>query len=390
MLPNSPPICEPDVSSGAAAAAPEPGPVTALLGRALAAGTFPGAAAAWGRRGQAPRTAALGTLSVGPVAAAASPDAWYDLASLTKPLVVTTLCLLAVDRGEIDLDTRVSEVLAAADGRPIGEATVQQLLAHTSGLPAWRPLYALAGEGPQAALGAILELSLELPPGQRTIYSCLDFILLGAVLERVARASLASLLSSRVLQPLALQDRLGFLPDPLARPIAGGAREPSAERRMVAEAGLDVASVPAVAPAQPDDGNARFLGGVAGNAGLFGTAPGVWSLASEYLPGGGRLLGARQVELATRPWAAGEGEVRGLGWQVASAPGCSAGPALHGDAVGHTGFTGTSVWVDPQHDAVFVLLANRNHPGHRGTDLHPLRRRFHALAVHDLEDVSPD
>jgi len=138
-----------------------------------------------------------------------------------------------------------------------------------------------------------------------------------------------------------------------------------------------------------DDGNTRGLGGAAGNAGLFGTAAAVAALASEYLPGGGELVTGEEASLATAALTPGLEQLRGIGWQLAATPGCSAGPALAGSSFGHTGFSGTSAWVDAEAGAVLVLLANRLHPGGRTPDLHPLRRRFHALAVAALRETAP-
>jgi CubicO group peptidase (beta-lactamase class C family) len=158
------------------------------------------------------------------------------------------------------------------------------------------------------------------------------------------------------------------------------------ERALLREQHLAGEPPPRLSGVLPcDDGNARGLGGVAGNAGLFGTAAAVARLASEYLPGGGELLTAEEAALATRSHTRGLGQERGLGWQLAATPGCSAGPALPPEAFGHTGFAGTSVWVDPGARTAFVLLANRLHPGGRTPDLHPLRRRFHCLASRTLQ-----
>ena len=154
---------------------------------------------------------------------------------------------------------------------------------------------------------------------------------------------------------------------------------------MTTDLGYDPRWIPPLAPGNPDDGNARFLGGVAGNAGLFGTARGVAILASEFLPGGGALLSADEAAAATSLRTTGLEEARSWGWQLASTSGCSAGEALSEGSFGHTGFTGVSVWCDPVTRGVFVLLTNRNHPSQRGNDLHPLRRRFHALAAESLE-----
>jgi CubicO group peptidase (beta-lactamase class C family) len=359
------------------------GQVERLLRHAVSSGLAPSAVAVWGIDATRPRSAAVGHSLLRPRAVVAGRDTWFDLASLTKPLVVTTLCLIAIRRGELATATPVGEVLPEARSCALGRATIRQLLSHSSGLPAWRPLYAIAAR-PDEVVDAILQIPLEAEPGAVVVYSCLDFILLGVILERVFGEPLARAFDRLVLQPLRLQDELGFRPDPAQRRVAGGAASATVEREMTIEHGYGPDRVPPSVSCAPDDGNARFLGGVAGNAGLFGTGQGVYALAAEYLPGGGRLLGSDDVSVATAVATRASGQIRGLGWQLASTPGCSAGPALSRAAVGHTGFTGTSVWVDPERRLTLVLLTNRHHPAPRAIDLHPLRRRFHALAVQDL------
>jgi CubicO group peptidase (beta-lactamase class C family) len=358
------------------------GEVADLLERAVRAGMAPGAVAAWGAGGaDPPRQVAVGHARLWPDLVPASESTWYDLASLTKSLATGTLALLAVREGALSLDTTVGEVLAAAAGRPIGQASVRQLLSHSSGLPAWAPLYALARDS-RAVADAVLSLDLVGWPEERVEYSCPGFVLLGGILEKVLGASLEIAFRERVAAPLGLGDHLGFCPDPARHPLAGGAKEPAVERRLCAERGADPEKIPPVGEGLPDDGNARFLSGVAGNAGLFGTAAGVHRVASQYLRSASQLLQENEIAVATAIAAGGAGgHVRGLGWQLASSDGCSAGPALHPSAFGHSGFTGTSVWIDPRQQAVYVLLANRHHPAHHEVDLHPLRRCFHALAA---------
>jgi CubicO group peptidase (beta-lactamase class C family) len=356
------------------------GQVERLLRNAVASGVSPGAVAVWCVDGTPPRSAVIGQARLRPRPVIMEPDTWFDLASLTKPLVVTTLCLLAFRRGELSRASPLAEVLPEARDTDLGRATIQHLLGHSSGLPAWRPLYALAAS-PDEAIDTIARLPLDARPGATVVYSCLDFILLGVILERLAAEPLSVAFDRQVLGPLGLRGELGFRPDPDQHRIAGGAMTPAVERVMTAEHGHDPGRVPPPDAYAPDDGNARFLGTVAGNAGLFGTARGVLTLAMEYLPGGGRLLGPDDVASATAVVARAPGQVRALGWQLASTPGSSAGSALSLSSIGHTGFTGTSVWVDPERRLTLVLLMNRHHPAHRTFDLHPLRRRFHALAV---------
>jgi serine-type D-Ala-D-Ala carboxypeptidase len=351
--------------------------VAQLLGAAVRAGLAPGAVAAWVRVGEsAPSAAATGTADLGPPPAPATADTVFDLASLTKPLATATLVLLARRGGRLDLDTRVGRLLPELAARPLGERSVLDLLTHGSGLPAWAPLYALC-RGRRERLAAVLgELPLA-PAGRQVVYSCPGFITLGLALETLHGRPLDRLFAEAVAAPLGLG--LGFGPRPGDR-IAAGATAPGAERRLVAERGLDETWIPATGPGLPDDGNARFLGGAAGNAGLFGRVLEVLALASVYLPGGG-LLTDEERALATGNHTSGLGQARGLGWQLASSPGCSAGASLAPEAFGHTGFTGTSLWVDPTRRLIAVLLTNRTHPGHREVDLHPLRRRFHDLLV---------
>lgn len=359
--------------------------VDTLLRRAVAGGRVPGAAAAFGTPDRI-MTVATGHARLPPddAAAPARPETLYDLASLTKPLATVTLLLLARREKRLDLDRSLAEIFPEVGSSRVGGASLAHLASHTSGLPAWSPVYAHAtGSDRESALRALLALPLERPPGTGVTYSCAGFLLLGMVLEAVLGEPLDASFLRRVAAPLGLEGELGFSPEAGDHRLAGGAAAPLAERRLLRERLLAAHLVPPDARHLPDDGNARLLGGVAGNAGLFGTARAVARLASEYLlparPDG--LLREDEICLATRRWTRGMEQERGLGWQLAATRGCSAGPALAPEAFGHTGFTGASVWVEQARRRVAVLLANRHHPVHRDIDLHPLRRRFHALAM---------
>lgn len=359
------------------------GPVRTLLERAARAGQITGAVAVWGRDEASLRGVRAGCAALRPFGVPAVDETWFDLASLTKPLVTTTLAMLAFRAGALEPTSTVGEVMPETRGSAVSGLELASLLAHTSGLPAWLPLYCLA-EGDPRRLGERLgSIGLEAPPGRRVRYSCVGFVIAGMMLERVAGATLDRLFREQVLRPLELEGWLGFRPDAARRPLAGAAVSPAAELRLVRQLGADPAWIPAVGPGLPDDGNARFLGGVAGNAGLFGTARGVWRLTAEYAAPAGALLRPEEAATATRSRTRGLEQARGYGWQLAATRGCSAGPALSPTAFGHTGFTGVSVWAE-RTGAVFVLLADRVHPAHREIDLHPLRRRFHQLAAASL------
>jgi CubicO group peptidase (beta-lactamase class C family) len=360
--------------------------VAGLFESALRAGLAPGFVALAVRAGGGGLSWFVGRRAVGdgPVDA----DTLFDLASLTKPLATTTLLLLA-RRDGIGLDARLGDLLPELASSPWREVTVAQCAGHTGGFPAWEPLYAAGGPGREAYLEALARLQPVAAAGERCVYSCPGFVALGLALERASGTDLATLFRELVAVPLGLGDELLFAP-PAGTLVAGGQREPFVERRLLAERGLVAAVPPATPGTTPcDDGTARGLGGAAGNAGLFGTAGAVAALAAEYLPGGGELVTAEEAELATAERTGGLEQSRGVGWQRAPTPGCSAGPALAPSSFGHTGFTGTSVWIDPKAAAVLVLLSNRLHPGGRTPDLHPLRRRFHALALDALRETGP-
>ena len=353
-----------------------------LLQRGVGAGVAPAAVAEWGRVGGETRIEVVGTARQVPVRETASDRTWFDLASLTKPLVTTTLAMIAFRKGELALETTVGEVLGELRDADVGDLDIGHLLTHTSGLPAWLPLYCLAEGDPGRLVEGLCSLRLVETPGNRVVYSCVGFVILGMMLERTFGSDLASVFRHEVTGKLGIDDELGFCPDPETHSLSGGAASPVVESRLVSQLGSDPRWIPPMAPGLPDDGNARFLGGTAGNAGLFGTAAGVVGLAKEFL--GGTLFDREEIDMATTLRTKGLEQARGLGWQIASSPGCSAGPALSPGSFGHTGFTGVSVWIDPEIEGVFVLLTNRNHPGQRENDLHPFRRRFHTLARESL------
>ena len=342
----------------------------------------PAAVAEWGRAGGEPRNVVVGSARQVPVREPASNRTWFDLASLTKPLVTTTLVMIAFRKGDWALETTVGEILGELRDADVGDVNVGQLLTHTSGLPAWLPLYCLAGGYPGRLVEKLGSVRLVETPGDRVVYSCVGFVILGMMLERTFGSDLASVFRQEVTGKLGIDDELGLHPDPGTHSLSGEAASPVVESRLVEELGFDQRWIPPMAPGLPDDGNARFLGGTAGNAGLFGTAAGVFRLAKEFL--GGTLFNREEIDMATILRTEGLEQARGLGWQLASSPGCSAGPALSPQAFGHTGFTGVSVWIDPEIEGIFVLLTNRNHPGQRENDLHPFRRRFHTLARESL------
>lgn len=353
-----------------------PPAVAELLRQAVATGVFPGAVAAWGRSQAPGHVAALGRLTYDPGAApVVRPDTLYDLASLTKVVVTTTLAAQLVERGLLDLQEPVAKRLP--DFRAtLGETvTAGHLLDHSGGLPPHLPLY-LDTSGPAAYRARLATVALEARPGTRTAYSDLGFLVLGLVIEQAAGAGLEQLARERVLAPLGLRETLFRPPAGLRERVAPTEDCPWRGRRLQGEV---------------HDENAWALGGVAPHAGLFGSAPDLARFARCLLNGGeldgARLLRPETLEHFTCRTGRPAGSSRALGWDTPSGESSSAGSRLGPRAFGHTGFTGTSLWLDPEAGLYVILLSNRVHPT-RATGLEAIRavrRRVADAAVAELE-----
>lgn len=311
----------------------------------IRAGGFPGAAVIVGRRGAAVWKKGFGTLGWGSNSPSVSTDRTiYDLASLTKVIATTTAAMILFDEGRLPLDARVADYLSGFEGRWKDEVTVRHLLMHRGGLPAGRDLWRIAAN-PDEARRAVVETPLAYRPGQYFEYSDLGADLLGMVIETVAGVPLDLFLQQRVFRPLKMHDT-GFLP-------GDSVRDRVAPTEVSPPRGYPLQG-------QVHDENAYALGGVAGHAGLFGTADDLAIFAQMMLNGGVyngvRIVSDSTLRLFTQR-AAGS---RALGWEMAEGR-HGAGEYLSPAAYGHVGFTGTSIWIDPQRDMFVILLTNRVH-----------------------------
>lgn len=333
--------------------------------RAIEAGPIPGAAAAVGTCDDE-RMACFGRCERD--GAAVTPETWYDLASLTKVLCTMPLVLEAIASGRIDPRAPLRELLpeiAWLQERPnLGDATVLQLATHTSGLPAWQPLYTLGLDRP-TLLARLLHTTLERPPG-RIVYSDFGFMLLGYLLERIYQAPLdtqAKALFGRI----GLETALAYSP-PRGAPLAPTENDPWRGRVLRGEV---------------HDENAFALGGVAGHAGLFGTLRGVCGYARALLNcrlHSPAVLAYLSQEHARSDLEGRDGERRGFGWSLMH-PGWSGGDLMSPRSIGHTGFTGTGLWIDLERGRFSVLLTNRVHPSrHVESNIVGLRRAFNHAA----------
>src|SRR5215510_7559731 len=259
--------------------------LTTFLEEHIQTGEFPSAVYLVAEGDEIVFTDALGLSVVEPYRVANKIDTIYDLASLTKPLVTTLLCARRIELGELTLDSSVSHYLGEFDRTDKQTITVRELLTHTSGLPAWRPLYLLTEDEPERAAGAIANLDLEYKPGTRVVYSDLGFIALGILLERMTRHQLAELARKEIFESLNLKQTF-FNPEValqtgIAACETGNAYEASMSKQM--NAGVYANSRQRVIWGEVHDGNAYFLGGAAGHAGLFSTANETFLIAQQFV-----------------------------------------------------------------------------------------------------------
>jgi len=301
------------------------------------------------------------------------------------------LCARRIELGELTLDSSVSHYVPEFDRTDKQMITVRELLTHTAGLPAWRPLYILAEDEPDRAAGAIAALDLEYKPGSRVIYSDLSFITLGILLERLTGHQLAGLAQKEIIEPLRLEHTF-FNPEvALQTGIAACENGNNYERDMCEQIGVGIYANwrQRVIWGEVHDGNAYFLGGTAGHAGLFSTGADMLLLAKQFLAEHTELLKPETCSVFRVNMTQGLEEARSLGWQLAATKDSTAGPDLPGDSFGHNGFTGTSCWIDAEHDRVFILLTNRTHARKIPfANINGVRRQFHSLAAKALSKAN--
>ncbi len=296
---------------------------------------------------------------------AVRPGDRFDLASLTKPFTAS-LALSLDQRGLLPLETRIGEIWGAKAAPRLADRTLESLLRHRSGMRSWSPLYRRA----RTADGALRHLlSEEILATRRERYGDPDYILWALAAEHALGRPLEELFGRYLLRPLGLG---GVGPQPGDRATVVECRLGNErEVELAAVQGVPVRVIPGPGVGAVQDGNARFLGGLAGHAGLFGSALDLWRLANEWLAPG-PALSARSVERALTG-----GRRFTLGWTRRTLHG-SGGPALGPESFGQIGFTGGSLWIEPRRGAIMILLAHRTSVD---SDLGPWRRRFHRLVL---------
>jgi beta-glucosidase-like glycosyl hydrolase/uncharacterized protein YbbC (DUF1343 family) len=349
--------------------------VDKVLSDFQARGAFPGGVLAVGYRGRLVHVHPFGRLTYEADSPIVTDNTRYDLASLTKVIVTTSLAMMMVDEGRLDLDASVDSYLPLFLGLVKDKITVRHLLTHSSGIDWWAPLH-LQLEGKKAYVERIQAMDLVYEPGSEMKYSDLGIILLGEILERVSGRTLNQLAEERLLGPLAME-HTGYRPDPkLWSSIAPTEDDPWRQRVLQGEV---------------HDENAFALGGVAPHAGLFGTAPDLARFAQMLLNRGvfdhRRLIAYSTVDEFTRDAKLPEGSRRALGWDTKSPEGSSAGSLFSANSYGHTGFTGTSLWIDPSRQLFVILLTNRVHPTRENKLIREVRPAVADAVVQGIEGI---
>ena len=362
---------------------------------AITTGTFSGAVVAIAKAGDTTYHKAFGRTSWRTAGAPVTLVTRYDLASITK-VVVATIALGLLEEQGVALDQRLAAVLPELERTPHGAVTFRQVLEHTSGQPRRfsRPMegdiaFALRAEPSGARneserlyrIGRLLNdlgsVELLFQPGKRVYYTSIGFILLGVAVERMAGTCLDTVLRTRVCEPLGGLD-LGFVST--EQVISEEALRAVAPTEQCAWRGT-------VVHGRVHDEIAAYLGGIAGHAGLFGTAQAVLRFGLATLEKPRKLLSSPLIQASISSHTALlEGENRGWGWSVWS-PNSFMGDAVSQRSYGHTGFTGTSLLIDPDNELAVVLLTNRVHPSRRNDAIFAFRRLFHDIVAKEFTSV---
>ncbi len=363
--------------------------VDSIINAAVRDRATPGAAVAIGRHGRLVKLQGYGVLDYRSGFANVNDSSIYDLASLTKVVATTTAAMMLIEDGKLALDAPLSrylpELLRYPDKQHI---TVRNVLLHNAGFRSFAPLWRNA-RGRDEYLRAILDLPLEYRTGAGTLYSDFGPILLGLAMERVTGQPLDELVRSRVFRPLGMRETLyNPLAQSIARMGAGAADETSHLLARIAPTEIDTLFRRQHMHGRVHDENAFALGGVAGHAGLFSSARDLARFAQMLLNGGyfngQRLISPETVELFTRRQSSASS--RALGWDT-PAENSSAGDYFSERAFGHTGFTGTSMWMDPERDVFVILLTNRVNPTRENQKHVPVRRALADAVNQAIRDM---
>jgi serine-type D-Ala-D-Ala carboxypeptidase len=366
-----------------------------LLQNAITARAFPSCALAVTLHGELIAHHALGRFTYDPASSPIATASIFDLASVTKAIATTTMAMILYERGLLDLDAPVTAIIPefAGDDPRCRDVTLRMLLAHASGLPAYEKLF-LRAKTRDELLAAALSTNLTADPGSRSAYSDIGFIILGIALERLADEPIDTFSQREIFGPLGMSHTTFNPPKAWKDQIV-----PTADESGKDECGTDTpVRQPLTSPAhsptstfrgriiqgEVQDENASILSGVAGHAGLFSTAEDAAIFAHSMLSGGRRIVRPTTIEVFTRREATPAGTSRALGWDTPSPPSQS-GKYFGLRSYGHLGYTGTSLWIDPDRQLSITLLTNRTWPDCQNQAIKQVRPAFHDAVIEALK-----
>jgi CubicO group peptidase (beta-lactamase class C family) len=345
-----------------------------IIENAIAARAFPACSLAVTLRGELVAHKSLGRFTYDPASPEVTNASIFDLASLTKVVGTTAMAMILYERGLLDLEARVTAIVPefagglAGDGLQRGEVTLRMLLVHSSGLPAYEKLF-MRVRTRDELLQSAFTTPLGAAPGARAEYSDIGFMILGVALERLADESLDVFCQREIFGPLGMRHTT-FNPAPgLRESIPPTADDRSLRHRII--------------QGEVQDENASILGGVAGHAGLFSTAEDLAIFAHVMLNGGHPILRSTTVELFSHCELLPEGTSRALGWDTPSVPSQS-GKYFSPLSFGHLGYTGTSLWIDPDRQLSIILLTNRTWRDCQNQAIRQVRPAFHDAVAESL------
>ncbi|MDQ6787686.1 MAG: serine hydrolase [Acidobacteriota bacterium] len=376
--------------------------ISEFLQSRIDAKDFPSAVYLVAEKGEIIFQDALGFAVVEPEKIEAKTDTIYDLASLTKPLVTGLLCAKLIETGEINLADKIAKYFIEFDTDDKREIIIEHLLTHTSGFQAWKPFYlfdkSLIDEAKylgisdkrvnRFVLEEIAKTPLENSVNSKVVYSDFNFLLLGVLVEKIYGRDLHNIAIAEVIARLQLtRTFIGGL-DTLRKEIAASEFGNKFEKQTCIDAGFEISKYKwrdYQVWGEVHDGNAYFMNGVSGHAGLFSNALETFKIGRQFLAEETVLLKPETCKLFRTNFTEGLNEARSVAFQLAATPDSTASNALSKDSFGHLGFTGTSLWIEPETRRIFILLTNRTHDRQLPfANINSVRRKFNELAAKSL------
>src|SRR5437588_210491 len=352
---------------------------------------LPGAVVLVARHGRVVWRRAYGARAVEPQQEAMTTDTIFDLASLTKVVATTTSIMILIEQGKVRLSDSLVRFIPEIKGGGRDAITIEELLTHMTG---FAPDFDLRERwiGYDEAIKRLSREPLRSQPGTRFVYSDINYIALGEVVHRASGLMLDEFAKQNIFAPLGMRDT-GFRPEAKLRARIAPTEKRRSQMNYLGDTGADAGpEAEQWLRGQVHDPTSFRMGGVAGHAGLFSTAGDLAIFCQMLLSGGVfngvRILGPMTIAMMTRPHVVAEnGSARGLGWDIATSFSANKGDMFPLGSFGHTGFTGTSIWIDPASDTFVIFLSNRVHPDGKG-DVGPLRGRVASIVASSIMDTT--